>query len=107
MKSDSKTKFTNPSSGNKGSASENKKVETDRNVEASGSPNPKPSTNPSKSGSPAKPSAGPSQSPTSEGLIDHFVRIEKSDGNKATLVVSGPKIGSTIKITITSKGATK
>lgn len=43
----------------------------------------------------------------SNAVAGYFVRVEKSAGNKAILVVSGPKVGSIIKITITSKGSTK
>lgn len=66
-----------------------------------------PSPSPSQSDSSAKPSTSATLTPSSEPSAEHFVRIEKSEGNKATLIVSGPKIGSTIKITITSKGSKK
>lgn len=70
-----------------------------------------PSSSPSQSDSSAKPSTSATTSatatPSSEPSAEHFVRIEKSEGNKATLIVSGQKIGSKIKITITSKGSKK
>jgi len=49
----------------------------------------------------------PTSSARSEPLSANFAYIEKSEGNKATLVVSGPKIGTKIKITITSQPAPK
>ena len=66
---------------------------------------PAPGIAPTVSGTPTveKSVSVPSPSVAAVTALENFVRIEKSGGNKATLVVSGPKIGSKIKITITSK----
>jgi hypothetical protein len=97
----------------KSNGKDNKTKEKDKDSEgkigASALASPSPSS--SESGFTAKPSSAAkptvSATPKNTSSDEDFVRIEKSDGNRAVLVVSGPKIGSTIKITITSKGSKK
>ena len=115
-KSESKSSKSNSGENGKGNTKEgniktDKTTEAEKNTKEIKGDSTLPSPSPSPSESPAKPTSSATTSatatPSSEPSAEHFVRIEKSEGNKAVLVVSGPKIGATIKITITSKGSKK
>ena len=94
-----------------GNAKEEKTTGAEKSTKKVKSNSAPPSPSPSQRESSVRPSTTSTTSatatPSSEPSAERFVRIEKSKGNKATLIVSGPKIGSRIKIIITSKGSKK
>lgn len=109
-KSDSKSKSPNPKSNSNSEregTKESKGVGHDKKADANETDSPLPSPTASPKNSSIQTQSSPAQTLPTQTPDEHFVRIEKSDGNKATLIVSGPKIGSKIKITITSKGSKK
>ena len=106
-KSDPKAKNSNSNSDKNESKKSDKGLGNEKKAEKVESSSPTPIPEASKSSSTVITSDDPAQSSTTEVLPKSFVRIEKSNGNRATLIVSGQKIGSIIKITITSKGPTK
>jgi hypothetical protein len=115
-KAESKSSKSSSGENGKGNAKgvnakEEKTPGTEKNTKGINGGSAVPSPSPSQIESTSKPSStattSASETPSIEPSAEKFVRVEKSEGNKAVLVVSGPKIGSTIRITITSKGSSK